>query len=65
MKKKSNSNRFKVVLHETSSDEGSGTKILEDTETGITYLYYYGEDGGAGLTVLLDEEGNPAVVPER
>ncbi|MEG0310635.1 MAG: DUF6440 family protein, partial [Eubacterium sp.] len=41
MKKKSKSNRFKVVLHETS-DDGSGTKILEDTETGITYLYCYG-----------------------
>lgn len=61
--KKSKSNRFKVILNEVS-DDGSGTKILEDTETGITYLYHYGE-GAAGLTVLLDEEGEPAIAPER
>ena len=61
--KKNKSNRFKVILHEVS-DDGAGTKIIEDTETGITYLYCYGE-GGAGLTVLLDEEGEPAVDPER
>lgn len=63
MKNKKKSGRFKVILSETSAD-GSGTKILEDKETGISYLYHYGE-GGAGLTVLLDEDGKPDVAPER
>ncbi len=60
---KSNKKRFKVILHETDKD-GSGSKILEDTETGITYLYYYGH-GGAGLTVLRDDEGEPDFAPEK
>ena len=63
MKNKKKSDRFRVILHETAED-GSGTKILEDKETGITYLYHYTETG-AGMTVLLDEEGDPAVAPER
>ncbi|MDD2414046.1 MAG: DUF6440 family protein [Eubacteriaceae bacterium] len=61
--KKKNKKRFKVVLEEPGSD-GSGSKILEDRETGVVYLYYYG-NGGAGLTVLLDDEGKPAMAPEK
>ena len=56
MKRKSKT-RFEVILHEPDDDGGSGFKVIEDTETGISYLYHYGE-GGAGLTVLLDEEGD-------
>lgn len=61
--KKKNKTRFNVVLHETAKD-GSGSKIIEDCETGVVYLYHYGQ-GGAGLTVLLDDEGDPAVGPEK
>lgn len=63
LKKKNKSKRFKVVLHEID-DDGSGTKVLEDTETGITYLFHYTPEG-AGLTVLRDEEGEPDIVPEQ
>ena len=36
---------------------------IEDTETGVMYLYVYGP-GHGGLTVLRDEEGNPLIEPE-
>lgn len=62
-KKNKNASRFNVVLDERG-DDGTGAKIIEDIETGVVYLYYYGE-GGAGLTVLLDDEGKPAVSPEQ
>ncbi|MEG1433890.1 MULTISPECIES: DUF6440 family protein [Eubacterium] len=62
-KKKKDKPRFEVVLHETSED-GSGSKIIEDRETGVVYLYHYGQ-GGAGMTALLDDQGDPAIGPER
>ena len=38
------------------------TAILTDTETGVCYLFH--RDGTAGgLTVLLDANGRPVVVP--
>ncbi|MGL4282914.1 DUF6440 family protein [Eubacterium aggregans] len=52
-----------MVLHETSED-GSGSKIIEDRETGVVYFYHYGH-GGAGMTALLDDQGDPAIGPER
>ncbi len=63
MKKKKHKSRFKIVLDEPDG-LGSGTRLIEDRETGIVYLYYYG-GGGAGLTVLLDEEGNPTITPTK
>lgn len=56
-------NRFRVVLHE-QEDDNAGSKVIEDTKTGITYLFHY-MDGCGGLTVLRDEEGEPDVVPEQ
>lgn len=62
--KKQKKNRFKIVSNEITGD-GSGCRILEDTETGINYLYYYDGIGGSGLTVLIDEEGEPLIAPEE
>lgn len=63
MKHKKNKRRFKVIYEQNEGD-GSGFKIFEDTYTGLSYLYAYGPAQG-GLTVLLDEEGHPAVVPDN
>lgn len=38
------------------------TKILQDTLTGVQYLYY-GNSGGGGLTPLIDQAGHPIVTP--
>ncbi|MBC3887990.1 hypothetical protein GH810_06675 [Acetobacterium paludosum] len=61
--KKQKKNRFKIVVNEATG-ETSGCKIIEDTETGINYLYHYDNFGG-GLTVLIDEDGEPVVAPEK
>jgi hypothetical protein len=36
------------------------TKVLRDNETGVLYLYRQ-EGYGAGLTVMVDQEGKPLV----
>ncbi|WKY48005.1 DUF6440 family protein [Eubacteriaceae bacterium ES3] len=61
--KKMKRNRFRVILDETIGEQ-SGCRILEDTETGVNYLYHY-DQLGSGLTVLVDEEGAPVVGPQR
>jgi hypothetical protein len=61
--KKEKKNRFKIVMHE-KTEENSGSKIIEDTETGINYLFHYDTFGG-GLTVLINEEGEPLIGPEN
>lgn len=61
--KKTKKNRFKIAINEPLG-ETAGCKIIEDTETGINYLYHYDEFGG-GLTVLIDEEGEPLIAPEK
>lgn len=61
--KKTKKNRFKIVTNEAMG-ETSGCKIIEDTDTGINYLYHY-DTFGAGLTVLIDEEGEPLIAPEK
>ncbi len=61
-KHKKNKKRFKVYYQQTEH-EGTNIRVIEDTETGLSYLYVYGP-GHGGLTVLLDEDGEPAVVPE-
>ncbi|MEG0077451.1 MAG: DUF6440 family protein [Anaerorhabdus sp.] len=50
-------NRFKEVYREGRLYP---TVILEDTVTGIQYLWVTGSTG-AGLTPLLDSEGKPVV----
>lgn len=61
--KKEKKNRFKVVLNEATGED-SGCRVIEDLETGINYLYHYDRFGG-GLTVLIDEEGEPLITPEQ
>ena len=50
--------RFEKVY---SQDMGC-IEILVDKETGINYLYRSSGYGG-GLTVLLDKDGKPVVMP--
>ncbi len=51
--------RFKVV---EVQGKLSSTKVIVDTKTGVNYLYHC-EGYSGGLTVLLDENGNPVVTP--
>ena len=49
--------RFKEVYKEGTL---KGFKIIEDTETGVNYLFSF--DGYAGgMTVLLDKDGKPVI----
>lgn len=50
-------NRFKEVYKEGKLN---GYKILEDTETGVQYLYTWSGYAG-GLTALLDKDGKPVI----
>lgn len=52
--------RFKIT-HQESSGMSAFT-VFQDTETGVNYIYS-GSGYGGGLTVLLDEDGNPVVTP--
>lgn len=52
--------RFITIYHYASM--GTETKILQDTLTGVQYLYYSGSKG-AGLTPLIDQAGHPIVTP--
>ncbi|WP_125606449.1 DUF6440 family protein [Lapidilactobacillus bayanensis] len=54
-----NENRFQVISDETTAF-ASGTKILKDTQTGVLYLFHYSGYAG-GLTVLLDQNGQPVI----
>jgi len=62
MKKKKNKKRFSIRLEERF-EPTEGIQIIEDSKTGIAYLYVFGE-GHGGLTVLRDEDGKPAFAPE-
>jgi hypothetical protein len=61
--KKPKKNRFRIILNESMGEE-TGCRIIEDTETGVNYLYHY-DHFGSGLTVLIDEEGEPMVGPQQ
>lgn len=50
--------RFKVI-HEESSNM-VGFKVLQDTKTGVNYLYA-AQGYSGGLTVLVDRDGKPIV----
>ena len=50
-----------VVIH-TDSSFATSTKVLQDTQTGVCYLWH--ADGyGGGLTPLLNRDGTPVVLP--
>jgi len=51
--------RFEIVINETTKGL-IGTVILRDKDTGVHYLYVAAGYGG-GLTVLLDENGQPVI----
>ena len=61
--KKQNKCRFNIIINELMGEK-SGCKIIEDTETGVNYLYHYDEFGG-GLTKLIDGEGEPLISPKN
>ena len=40
------------------------TRIIVDTETGVNYLMAsHNKANGTGLTILVDQNGNPVVTP--
>ena len=49
-----------IVMQEQSSGFGGGvaTKVILDKMTGVQYLSYI-TSSGAGLTILVDQEGKP------
>ncbi len=51
--------RFRKVRSE-SLGFGEDVIILQDTETGVNYMYFHFGNGG-GLTPLLDREGKPII----
>ena len=52
--------RFKVIYSEGNGLTNVSVTILEDTETGVQYLFTASGYAG-GLTALLDEKGNPVI----
>jgi hypothetical protein len=59
--------RFEIV-YDTFDLSNSGsyalyTTIFVDKETGIAYIFVRGDSpsGSSGLTVMLDEDGNPLI----
>lgn len=51
--------RFKKI-HSEGNGLGVQYEILQDTETGVNYLFTISGYAG-GLTVLLDREGKPVI----
>lgn len=56
-KGKNGEERFKITYKQGALNS---FKILVDVETGVNYIFYQ-EGYAGGLTVLLDEEGNPVI----
>lgn len=54
--------RFEI-LYKQGSGFGVYVRVLRDKKTGVQYLLA-GEGYGAGLTPLLDKNGNPIVSGE-
>lgn len=52
--------RFEVIYSDGGGFSGPATKILQDTVTGVQYLYVQSGEGG-GLTPLLNRDGTPVV----
>ena len=52
--------RFEVIHSEGNGLTNVSVTILEDTETGVQYLFTASGYAG-GLTPLLDEKGNPVI----
>ncbi|SCZ81774.1 DUF6440 family protein [Acidaminobacter hydrogenoformans] len=54
---KKSDNRFETTY---SQGKISVTRILVDRETGVNYLFV-SDGSSAGLTLLVDREGNPII----
>ena len=55
--------RFKEIVYDFVDGFGSAS-ILVDTETGVQYLYASRHYETAGMTILLDEKGQPLINEE-
>ena len=55
--------RFKEIVYDSEGDFGD-ISILVDRETGIQYVYASRCTGAAGMTILLDEKGQPLINEE-
>lgn len=53
--------RFKKI-HSEGGGLGVQYQIIQDTETGVNYVFTISGYAG-GLTVLLDKEGKPVITP--
>ncbi|MGI6358869.1 MAG: DUF6440 family protein [Bacillota bacterium] len=53
--------RFKKI-HAEGGGVATQYQILQDTETGVNYLFAI-SGSAAGLTILLDREGRPVITP--
>jgi hypothetical protein len=54
---KKSDNRFETIY---SQGKINVSKIFVDKETGVNYLYV-SDGSAAGLTLLVDREGNPVI----
>jgi len=54
---KSPNDRFKIIYKQGKIN---GFKIIQDTKTGMNYLFAY-EGYAGGMTPLLDRDGKPVV----
>ena len=53
--------RFVKTLGESSI--AGASEIWVDTQTGVNYFFHAYSTSAAGLTPLLDRDGNPVVTP--
>ena len=52
--------RFEVVYSESGGFSGPSVKILQDTKTGVQYVFTASGYAG-GLTPLLNRDGTPVI----
>ena len=52
--------RFVVIYSDGGGFSGPATKILQDKETGVQYLFTQSGHAG-GLTPLLNRDGSPVI----
>lgn len=52
----------RFIIQSVVNKFGNETKLLIDRSTGVNYLWH-AEGAAAGLTVLVDQNGQPIVTP--
>lgn len=57
------SGRFKIE-HAEAVNLYDELTVISDSETGVMYLIYDGDDYDGGITVMVDENGKPLISDE-